>query len=327
MRTLSCLHTEYQGNKPKLLPRVKFAVYSVLLASILSACSDNTGTVSVDGVDVDSGAQEPGSPPQPGSELGQPELVQTPTGEPTVIQSDGSFSSLPSGTRAQVYTGLFDTGEGVFLLDDDNRLLGLLLDAEDSVRSVRLDLSDSDSSTGFVRQFQHRTQSSDAGMQVFPFAESALNSIDATMEIIDGQSVDSLTAELPVSLSVATANELLPITSSSLQGSWTGSYSFCDSLDQNCVLSLLQFDITGDVIDGNSSLIAADGTNLLPSAVTGSIEQRGAVVDIVFTWNTYTYSGFAFVDSANTSQLMLVATTNSEIADERILAASLSRLL
>ncbi|MFK7855588.1 MAG: hypothetical protein AB8B79_15800 [Granulosicoccus sp.] len=327
MPTLSCLHTEHIGNKPKLVPMVKLAVCSVLFVSMLSACSDNTGTVSVDGVDVDAGVQEPVSTPQPGSDVGQPEPVPTPTGEPSVIQSDASFSPLPPGTRAQVYTGLFDSGEGVFLLDDDSRLLGLLTDADNSVRSVRLDLSDTGPSTGLVRQFQHRTQASEAGMQVFPFAESALSGVDATMAIIDGQSINSLTTELPVSLSVATANELLPISSNSVQGSWTGSYSFCDSLGQNCVLSLLQFDITGDVIDGTASLIAADGTNLLPSDLTGSIEQRGSVVDVVFRWNTYNYSGFAFVDSANTSQLMLVATTNSEIADERTLAVSLNRLL
>lgn len=325
MPTLSCQHTGHQGNEPKLVPMIKFAVCSVLFASILSACSDNSGTVRVEGVDADSGAQVPPvSSPQPGSEDGQP--VPVPVGDPSVIQGDASFSPLPSGTRAQVYTGLFDNSEGVFLLDDENRLLGLILDADNTVRSVRLDLSDTDQSTGLVRQFKHRTQSSDAGMQVFPFAESALNGVDATMAIIDGQSINSLTTDFPVSLSVASANELLPITGSSIQGSWTGSYSFCDSLDQNCVLSLLQFDISGDVIDGSSSLIAADGTNLLPSELTGSVEQRGAVVDIVFRWNTYTYTGFAFVDSANTSQLMLVATTNSEIADERTLVASLYRL-
>lgn len=312
---------------PTFSKPLRSVVTCLVFASLLSACSDDGSTVIVEGVDsVAAPGAGPDAVDQPPGEGIDGTPVVIPTGDPSDIVGDATSSPLPPGTRAQTYSGTFDTGDGVFVLDDSNRLLGLVFDRDGNARSVRSDLGASNQSTGVFRQFTYSAKSSSGAVQLMPFAQGSETTTEAMVEIVDGQSIDSLTSELALSLSVATANDLLPVSSNSLQGSWTSAYTLCDSLDQNCTQFLMQFNITGDQIEGSSSVIAADGTDLLPSAVRGSIAQRGSVMDVSFRWNTYVYSGFAYVNSANTNQLMLVATTDSEIADERILASSLVRL-
>jgi len=290
-------------------PQLRNVGYCLLCATLLSACSDDGSTVIVERVDPVIVEQTPGT-----------------AGNPSQIAADGAASPLPAGTRAQTYAGNFDSGDAVFVLDDNNRLLGLVIDSDGTARSVRSDLSADNQFTGVFRQFTHRAKTSGTGFQLLPFAQSSESSVEAVVEIVDGQSISSLSSGLPVSLPVATTNELLPISPESVQGNWTGVYALCDSLEQNCAQFLMEFTISGNQIAGHSSMIAADGTDLLPSPVSGSLVQRGAVLDVSLRWNTYVYTGFAYVDAANTSQLMLVATTDSEIADERILASSLVRL-
>lgn len=287
---------------------------ALLMLGMLSACNGGNSGVSVDGGQGDGALNV-------GVTTGQQTIVDL-SGPTTPIIADDSLSALAAGTREQVYRGSVGDGTGTFLLDDSNRLIGLLIAADGSVRSVRADLATDNSAT--VQQFNHQSRKSLNGLEVYPFADGAqVDSLE--LEVIDGQRISSLSDALPLSLSAPVAGTL-SISAASLQGEWTGSYLLCDAREQNCGQFILQFTVTGSELTGSSKMLAADGTDLLPSPVSGSFRQRGTGLDVSMRWNTYVYEGLVFVDATNSSRLNLAATTNSEIADERTLAISLVRL-
>lgn len=324
------------------------ASISVLLAVLtLSACSgDGTSVAPVDDAAATAGDD--------GSTVGQPTdgvggdggnttdgatgdgsgPLLDPNGPVTQIIADTSLSALPAGTRSRAYTGTVGDNTGVFFLDDINRLIGLMGNAQGEAHSIRVNLDASTQRATQVREFAHRRESTRTGFQLLPFnefgsgrsEEEALRTSDATLEVIDGQRITSIGGELNINLNPASSAELLPVSATSLQGTWVGGYTLCDALNENCSQFTLQFSVDGNELSGRSATVAADGTDLLPTQVSGSLSQRGDVMAVSMRWNTYAYDGFLYVDVENTTQLMLVATTDSEIADHRMLVSSLVRL-
>lgn len=248
-----------------------------------------------------------------------------------IIQADNTLASPAANDRFKAYAGAYNGDPSVFLLNDDNLLIGLVQGGE-SFHSVRADFSDVQNPVRF-QQFTHRIQSASSGFRVLPFA-TVLNvgvegeATENQVQLIDGQTISTSAgggASLNLALQAADSNTLLPISSESVQGQWIAAYTLCDSNDENCSQIGFDMTITGDQVTGSGGVYVSGGADLLPSALSGSIAQKGQVLQLDLRWNTYAYRGFLFVDVNNPDQLLMVVTTDSEIADERMLAGALVR--
>lgn len=322
-------HPDWQASITGAGKRVsKFALLALCLQ--LVAC-DDSDTIAVTGSD------NPASPPDtiadPGAnpDVDVNPLVPGPAAAPTVISGDSTVAALPAGTRAQAYTGLYGGGNGVFVINDDDRLIGLVESTGSQSLSVRADLNLSASpSTTILSQFVHEQQPS-VNSQIdstitSAFARQAGSDFQTSLDLVDGQQVNSIGGDIDFSLQVSETSTLLPVSAATLQGQWSSYFAVCDSNGEQCSAQIFSFQISGDNIDGTAGVIASDGTDLLPSPISGNLAQRGHVVDVELLWNTYRYRGFAFVRQSQPAQLSMVLTTDSEIADERMLALTLARL-
>jgi hypothetical protein len=302
----------------------------IALCLQLVACNDS-GNIVV--TDSDSEVLPPDSSGSPGTvpDLdANPQIPET-AGTPTVIVSDASVATLPAGTRAQAYAGSYGDGEGVFVINDDDRLIGLVESTGDQSLSVRADLNlDASPADATVSQFVHERQTS-INSQISAkitsaFARQVGSDFQSSLELVDGQQINSLGGDIDFSLQVSEASTLVPVSAASLQGQWSSDFAVCDSNGEQCSRQVFSFQVSGVNFDGAAGVIARDGTDLLPSPISGSLAQRGHVVDVELLWNTYRYKGFAFVKQSQPDQLYLVLTTDSEIADARMLALTLARL-
>lgn len=273
----------------------------------------------------DTADAEPDTPPDTAATV--PPL----DGVPSSVVADTTLPQLPAGTRAQAYTGEFASNPGVFIINDSDRLIGLVDAGNGQSVSVRAEIdSGASPSTLVIRRFSHSQQTSvnsqisSPVLSAFAFRSEA--QLNQPAEIIDGLQINSLGGEIFLALQADDTRQLLPVSAESLQGRWSSNFSLCDSNGNQCASVVFDMSISGSALSGNAGVIAADGTDLLPSQLSGTLTQRGAVVDVELGWNTYRYSGFAFVKPANPTDLYMVLTTDSEIADERMLALTLVRL-
>lgn len=272
---------------------------------------------------------EPETPPETPPDTAA--TVPPPDGVPSSVVADTTLPQLPAGTRAQAYTGEFASNPGVFIINDSDRLIGLVDAGDGQSVSVRAEIdSGASPSTLAIRRFSHSQQTSVNSQISSPvisaFAFRSEAQLNQPAEIIDGLQINSLGGEIFLALQADDTRQLLPVSAESLQGRWSSNYSLCDSNGNQCASVVFDMSISGSALSGNAGVIAADGTDLLPSQLSGTLTQRGAVVDVELGWNTYRYSGFAFVKPANPTDLYMVLTTDSEIADERMLALTLVRL-
>lgn len=313
-------------------------VLVVLTCLVLSACDDGSNVVITDASDSPQIPQPGGDPTENPGEGPGTDPVENPTpiipgnqGVPTLIVADSSVTSLPGGTRAKAYTGNFDSASGVFIIDDADRLIGLADTGQNQSVSIRANLDSSASPTAaVVSRFSHDQQAS-INSQVSTavlsaFAQSQELQSDTSMDINDGVQINSVAGDIPFALQAANEQTLTPVSAASLQGQWTSDYSLCDSNGNQCSTIAFSLLIADSAFTGSASVLASDGTDLLPSPVSGTLAQRGLVMDIEMRWNTYRYNGFAFVQPSAPSQLQMVLTTDSEIADERMLVLTLVRL-
>jgi len=301
---------------------------AVLVATLLGACSGepavrvDNGTAAGGGDDVvagggdapDSGAGEGGTPDAPDREPGVP-------GE--------DVAALPPGSRAGAYAGRIDGGSGVFVLDRDERLIGLATRPDGSGMSWFADFG-AGTASGPALRFEHAAADAASGGAEAGAADTSSPLGTSAGEgpelgLVDGERIAVVSGDTVVELDAAGRGGLAPVTRASLAGAWRGEHRDCDSLGEHCSRFVMTLDIADNVLAGSSGVLTADGTDLFVVPMSGTLVPLGDFAEVVFEWNTYDYAGVVHFVPGESDRIVLIGYTDRELADYPVVAAVLTR--
>ena len=236
----------------------------------------------------------------------------------------------PAGevSRAGAYIGDFGSGEGVYILSETNALSGLALSADGTAYSLFGNLGSGSTFTGSLESYYHG--SSDPTTQgVFSAGEAGINgptpaATEFNLNIVDGQTIESLSGA-QVGLTAVAAGGLASSGPAAVAGDWSGSHRFCGLDGTNCSVLLTEISFTGTAVEGRTVIIATDGSEQFPNAISGSIAAVGDASTLQFTWNNSEYNGSIFFLPGSTTQLVFAGETANVEAGNRTIATLLTR--
>jgi len=240
----------------------------------------------------------------------------------TITETPGGGNPPASGTKAGVYTGNFGTGNGVYVIDNDNAISGLALAADGSASSLFGNIGTGSEFSGVLRSNFHDA-SSPATQGVFG---AGVRGIDAAgtsgdgsynLNIVNGQSIESLSGPT-VNLSAASAGDLTAASATALAGAWSGRHRYCGSNGTVCSFLVTEVNFSGTTVTGRTYIIDPEGAENFEFAIDGSITEFGDVALLSFTWagDASVYNGVAFFTPGSSSQLTFIGEVSPTVADE-----------
>lgn len=281
---------------------------ALALAGVLIGCSSGSDN------DNSTPADDAAAPVNTGSDDADTAGVVTPPpatgGTPT------------ADSKAGVWLGDFGTGSnGVYIIDNDNRISGLAVAADGSANSVFGSLGEADTFTGTLDNHTHPA-SNPAVPGVFAPRGEIAGPVSYSLNILDGQTIESTDAG-GVSLSFAAPETLSPATAESLTGAWQGSHSFCSGADCSVVAVNLTF--SGADMSGNTEIVNVSTQEVsdFSPAIAGTVAPFGDVMTTSFSWNDLAFSGVVYFDTAG--NLILNADDISGGDEHQTLSSLLTR--
>jgi len=229
-------------------------------------------------------------------------------------------------TKAGAYIGDFGSGNGVYVISNENVLSGLALNADGSASSLFGDIGAGNTFTGELRGYLHSASvPSEQGIFGAIAAVDDTTTVSYNLNIVNGQTVESLSGPT-VSLTGAVAGSVEPATASTLSGSWSGRHRFCGADVINCDVLITDITFNGTTVSGQTSILKPSG-EVPPASVfeiAGGITEFGDVALLSFTWLDGTYNGVVFFAPGRTGELVFVGEDPSQ-AVNRTIASLLTR--
>jgi len=235
----------------------------------------------------------------------------------------GDGNPPAADTKAGTYIGDFGSGNGVYIISNDNALTGLALATDGSASSVFGDVGSQSTFAGELRgHFHAASVTPDLG--IFGAGTAADPALPAfNLNIVNGQSIESL-AGPAVNLSFASAGALSPATAATVAGSWSGRHRFCGADIIDCDFLVTEITFNGTDVTGRTFVLKPDGEEVFAIDIAGSITEFGDVSLLSFNWNNNTYNGAVFFVPGSTTELAFVGETLSE-TDNQTIASLLTR--
>lgn len=273
------------------------AVASVV---VLTACSSSSST--------------------PAPDTDTPPVNPTPVTPPA---NPGDGNPPAADTKAGTYIGDFGSGNGVYVISNDNLLSGLALSSDGSANSVFGDVGSQSTFAGELRgHFHAASVTPDLG--IFGAGTVADPELPAfNLNIVNGQSIESLSGPA-VNLTFASAGDLSPASVATVAGSWSGRHRFCGADTINCDFLVTEITFNGTAVTGQTFVLKPDGEEVFAVDIAGSITEFGDVSLLSFNWNNNTYNGAVFFVPGSTTELAFVGETLGE-GDNKTIASLLTR--
>jgi hypothetical protein len=221
-------------------------------------------------------------------------------------------------TKAGVWQGDMGFGPGVYVIDNANNLYGLATAHGGSYNSFFGNLGTGDSFNGQLDTHFHPASNAIKGSAFAPQGEDvAATAIN--VNIVNGQTIESLDTNNPFTLTFAT-NGLQPAaTIASVAGSWSGVHSFCSNAT-DCQEFTIDLTFNGTTLTGATGVNALPtGDNVFPVSMSGTISEFGSVLTTQYTWGTRSLNGVIYFD--DNGDLIL----NGDSAAEQTISSKLSR--
>ena len=289
--------------------RLAFAL-ATSLSLALAACSDSDGGSSGEPGGGGGGTGTGGGGGTTGGGSGGGGTTGGPPPAP-------SGSGAPSGdTKAGTYFGDFGSGNGVYVIDEDNRLAGLATREDGSAISLFGELGDGNSYSGTLRQQVHDA-STPATAGGFGTGDDTLDDVGPyELTFTPGESISSSGGQQAANLNFVTDGAIPPATIATVAGDWTGVNEYGDcSGDGGCQLV---FDVTfdGTAVSGTTSIAAGDGSRTFEQPISGTIAEYGNVLLLNFNWGAderlNLYRGVAFFRTDEPNRLVFLGETDAE---------------
>jgi hypothetical protein len=230
-------------------------------------------------------------------------------------------------TKAGAYVGDFGSGEGVYVISNNNFLAGLAVAADGTANSLFGDIGTGNTFTGNLRSYFHNSSDpADQGVFGAGVAGSLADVIAPTtfnLNIVNGQTIESVDGAAV--LLVGSGNgQLAPATAATVAGTWIGNHRYCGSDITSCDVLRTEITFTSSAVSGRTVIIKPDGSQTFENPISGSITEFGDVSLLSFTWNSNTYNGLVFFRPGATGQLVFLGET-SATADNKTIASLLTR--
>ncbi len=248
--------------------------------------------------------------------------------------TDGGTVTPPGGglppatdTKAGAYVGDFGSGEGVYVISNENVLSGLAISADGSANSLFGDIGDGNTFNGELRSYYHAA-SVPASDGVFGAGSAgSLADVIAPTEfdlnIVNGQTIENLSGN-EVSLVGSGNGSLTAASTAAVAGSWAGSHRFCGADLTACDRLRTEITFSNTDVTGRTLIVKPDGEEIFANPITGSITPFGDVSLLSFTWNSNTYNGVVFFAPGTTGQLVFIGETAAD-ADNKTIASLLTK--
>lgn len=217
----------------------------------------------------------------------------TPT-TPTTPIPGGGGNPPATGTTAGTYTGDFGTGNGVYVINNENYLAGLSLATNGSATSLFGELGDGNSFTGNLRQYFHQESLPQGAAGSFGAVAGELTERPVSFSISIGQGINGD----GIALTGASAGQLTTANAASLAGTWQGTHGFCGG--ETCFELITTITFDGLTVSGSTQV--DDGT---PVPLQGGITEFGEVSLVSFVWSESTYTGAVFFVPDGTGRLAM----------------------
>ncbi len=233
-------------------------------------------------------------------------------------QEENNGGGPPGATKAGVWQGDLGFGDGVYVIDANNNLFGLASADGAEYHSIFGNLGAGNSFNGALDVHFHPASNAIAGSAFAPQGED-ITSDNFNLNIVNGQTIESLDTGNPFTLTFAT-NGLQPAaTISSVSGTWNGVHSFCNT-DTDCQEFTIELTFNGTTLTGNTGVNdLPDGVNVFPVSMSGSIAEFGSVLTTQYTWGDRDLSGVIYFDA--NGDLIL----NGDAPAEQTISSKLSR--
>lgn len=287
---------------------------ALAMIAALSACSssnDDSSSAPPAGSDGQAGE---GSNPDSNTpdEGGNTPPVSNPS---TTVAGEGG---PPAGARAGTYVGNFGQGDGIYILDNVNNLVGLAQNSDGSARSVFGNLGEGISYMGGLNEYVH-VASSPPAEGVFSAGEGIASDASPTynLNIVDGQTIEGN----GVNLVAASAGAVSPANTDTLAGSWIGRHQFTGADAPVQLVTELTFSGTG--VSGLTRL--ENTADEFRNAIEGTLTAFGDVSLVSYTWAGNTYNGAVFFLPNGGGDIVFLGETANVDADNRTIASRLTR--
>ncbi len=299
-------------------------ILAVAIVAALSACSSSSDSDN-DNVQPDTGNVD--TPTTGGGETTTP-----PGGETTTPTPLGGGDGPVTESKAGTYIGSLGFADGVYVIDNQNRLAGLAISAEGQAQSLFGQLDDADTFQGALTQYLH--EQSRANPAAISFGSTAFQADDLGIDvtIVNGQTIESTAeSETAVMLLGAAGSALMPATAEQLAGSWSGTNSFCnvdaagEPIATECNTLTTQLTFAGTTVTGSTTFSNPDGSSTFEAPLDGGITDFGGASLLEFTWNSIAgYTGLVFFTTDNNGDIAFVG-ENAANPDNLTISGRLSR--
>jgi len=276
-------------------------ILAVAIVVALGACSSS------DSDDTPAPAGGPTTPTDGGPTTPTDGGPTAPTDGGPVVTPPGGGAGPMTATKAGSYTGNFGGANGVYVINNDNDIAGLAVNADGSAQSLFGNLGTTDTFTGSLRQYIHQESRPDAQAAVFGSVAGAADPLEIEVNIVNGQTISSTaTSPTAVDLVGTTGSSVTPATEASLAGTWTSVHSFCEDdaagMPVNCLELSTELTFAGSDVTG--STLVTGGTAVL---INGAITEFGDAALMDFDWgDSAGYSGVVFFTPAADGRIAFV---------------------
>lgn len=233
------------------------------------------------------------------------------------------------GSRAGAYIGDFGSGNGVYVLGDNNAISGMALLADGTAYSLFGNLGGESTFTGSLSPYYHpaSTPANDGGYgpgEGVLESQAPLQPPSAfNLNIVDGQTIESLSGA-QVNLTAATAGELSAATPAAVAGTWAGRHRFC-SAPTDCSVLATEVTFANNEFTGRTFVITSAGVDTFIRPIVGNLTEVNGVSTLTFTWNENTYNGSIAFLPGTTNQLVFLGETANTDAGNRTIASLLTQ--
>jgi len=312
----------------QLLVLAMSAVFSLTLTACGGGSSSNGGGTGTDGgttggTDGGTGGGTDGgtdgSTGGDGSTDGSNNDGGTSVGNPDITPGPSGGGAPTGNTVAGNYVGDFGFGDGVYVVNGDNRLFGLALNDDGSATSLFGDLGSDTTFSGSLRQQTHDA-SRPATAGVFGAGRADFEEAGPfSLNIVAGQTIESSAPpDVGLRFAAAGSGEITPATATSVGGAtWTSVNQFCPGEDGAFCKLVTEVNFSGTSITGETHLENDAGEEVFANPIDGTLAEYGDVLLISFNWGTAgvnlnRYDGIAFFTTDGTDRLVFLGETEAE---------------